>query len=86
MVILTRVICNYQRGANKQSQQQPLERPVLNHSLRQVNGKANICNGQFQAAFNRKADSYLNAKGGSPFSSIGDVTVQPNGIIKLLDI
>ena len=38
-------------------------------------GKANICNRQFQSAFTRKGDSDPPSKGASPFSPMGDITV-----------
>ena len=47
--------------------------------------KANICNRQFQSAFTREDDSDSPSKGASPFSSMGDITVDPKGVTKLLD-
>ena len=47
--------------------------------------KADICNRQFQSAFTREGDSDPPSKWTSPFSSIGDVTVDPKGVAKLLD-
>ena len=47
--------------------------------------KANICNRQFQSAFTRDDDSDPPSKGASPFSSMGDITVDPKGVTKLLD-
>ena len=47
--------------------------------------KANICNRQFQSAFTREDDSEPPSKGASPFSSMGDITVDPKGVTKLLD-
>ena len=47
--------------------------------------KANICNRQFQSAFTREDDSDPHSKGASPFSSMGDITVDPKGVTKLLD-
>ena len=47
--------------------------------------KANICNRQFQSAFTREDDSDPTSKGASPFSSMGDITVDPKGVAKLLD-
>ena len=47
--------------------------------------KANICNRQFQSAFSREDDSDPPSKGASPFSSMGDITVDPKGVTKLLD-
>ncbi|MCG8116962.1 MAG: reverse transcriptase domain-containing protein, partial [Candidatus Thiodiazotropha endolucinida] len=46
--------------------------------------KANICNKQFQSAFTRETDGELPTKGTSPFPSMGDITVDPNGVAKLL--
>ena len=47
--------------------------------------KANICNRQFQSAFTHEDDSDPPSKGASPFSSMGDITVDPKGVTKLLD-
>ena len=47
--------------------------------------KANICNRQFQSAFTREDDSDPPSKGASPFYSMGDITVDPKGVTKLLD-
>ena len=47
--------------------------------------KANICNRQFQSAFTREYDSDPPSKGASPFSSMGDITVDPKGVAELLD-
>ena len=47
--------------------------------------KAKICNRQFQSAFTREDDSDPPSKGASPFSSMGDITVDPKGVAKLLD-
>ena len=48
--------------------------------------KANICNKQFQSAFTQETDAELHvpSKGDSPFPSMGDITVDPNGVAKLL--
>ena len=46
--------------------------------------KANICNRQFQSAFTRETDGQLPSKGLSPFSSMEDKAVDPNGVQKLL--
>ena len=46
---------------------------------------ANICNRQFQSAFTRENNSDPPSKGASPFSSMGDITVEPKGVAKLLD-
>ena len=47
--------------------------------------KANICNRQFQSAFTHEGDSDPPSKGASPFSPMGDITVDPKGVAKLLD-
>ena len=47
--------------------------------------KANICYRQFQSAFTGKCDSDPPSKGASPFSPMGDITVDPKGVAKLLD-
>ena len=47
--------------------------------------KANICNRQFQSAFTREGDSDPPSKGASLFSPMGDITVDPKGVAKLLD-
>ena len=47
--------------------------------------KANICNRQFQSAFTHEDDSDPPSKGFSPFSSMGDITVDPKGVANLLD-
>ena len=47
--------------------------------------KASICNRQFQSAFTRQGDSDPPSKGASPFSPMGDITVYPKGVAKLLD-
>ena len=47
--------------------------------------KADICNPQLQSGFTREADSDPPSKGASPFSSIGEITVDPKGVAKLLD-
>ena len=47
--------------------------------------KADICNRQFQSAFTREGDSDPLSKGAGPFSSMGDITVDPKGVAKLLD-
>ena len=47
--------------------------------------KADICNRQFQSAFTREDDSDPPSKGASPFSSMGEITVDPKGVAKLLD-
>ena len=47
--------------------------------------KADICNRQFQSAFTREGDSDPPSKGASPFSSMGDITVDRKGVTKVLD-
>ena len=47
--------------------------------------KADICNRQFQSAFTREDDSDPPSKGASPFSSMGEITVDPKGVANLLD-
>ena len=47
--------------------------------------KADICNRQFKSAFTREADSDPPSKGTSPFFSMGEITVGPKGVAKLLD-
>ena len=47
--------------------------------------KANICNRQLQSAFTHEDDSDPPSKGASPFFSMGDITVDPKGVAKLLD-
>ena len=47
--------------------------------------KANIRNRQLQSAFTREDDSDPPSKGASPFFSMGDITVDPKGVAKLLD-
>ena len=43
--------------------------------------KADICNRQFQSAFTREAESDdPPSKGASPFSSMGEITVDPKGV------
>ena len=47
--------------------------------------KANICNRQFQSAFTRESDAEIPSKGTSPFTPMGEITVDPNGVLKLLN-
>ena len=47
--------------------------------------KANICNKQFQSAFTRETDSEIPSKGTSPFTAMGEITVDPIGVLKLLN-
>ena len=46
---------------------------------------ANICNRQFQSAFTRESDDEIPFKGTSPFTPMGEITVDPNGVLKLLN-
>ena len=50
-----------------------------------IKEKANICNRQFQSAFTREGDSGPPSKWASPLSPMGDITVDPRGVAKLLD-
>ena len=47
--------------------------------------KADICNRQFHSAFTCETNSDPPSKGASPFSSIGEITVDSKGVAKLLD-
>ena len=47
--------------------------------------KANICNRQFQSAFTRESDDEIPSKGTSPFTPMGEITVDPNRVLKLLN-
>ena len=47
--------------------------------------KANICNRQFQSAFTRVPDDEIPSKGTSPFTQMVEITVDPNGVLKLLN-
>ena len=47
--------------------------------------KANICNRQFQSVFTRESDAEIHFKGTSPFTPMGEITVDPNGVLKLLN-
>ena len=47
--------------------------------------KANICNGQFQSAFTRESDDEIPSKGTSPFTPMGEITVDPYGVLELLN-
>ena len=47
--------------------------------------KANICNRQFQSAFTCESDDEIPSKGTSPFTPMGEITVDPNGVLKLLN-
>ena len=41
--------------------------------------KANICNIQFQSVFTRESDAEIPSKGTSPFTLMGEITVDPTG-------
>ena len=47
--------------------------------------KANICKRQFQSAFTRKSDPEIPSKGTNPFTPMSENTVDPNGVLKLLN-
>ena len=47
--------------------------------------KANICNRQFESAFTRESDTEIPSKGTSPFTPMGELTVDPKGVLKLLN-
>ena len=47
--------------------------------------KADICNWQFQSAFTREAYSDQPSKGASQFSPMGEITVDPKWVAKLLN-
>ena len=47
--------------------------------------KANICNKQFESVFTRESDSEIPCKGTSPFTPMGEITVDPKGVLKLLN-
>ena len=47
--------------------------------------KANICNKQLQSAFTRETDSEIPSKGTSQFTAMGEITVDPKGVLKLLN-
>ena len=47
--------------------------------------KANVCNRQFQSAFTRESNDEIPAKGTSPFTAMGEITVEPEGAIKPLN-
>ena len=47
--------------------------------------KANICNRQFQSAFTRESDAEIPSKGTRPFTPMVKITVDPNGVLKLLN-
>ena len=47
--------------------------------------KANICKRQFQSAFTRESDDEIPSKGTGPFTPMGEITVDPNGVLGLLN-
>ena len=47
--------------------------------------KANICNRQFQSAFTRETNDEIPSKGTRPFTAMGEITVDPKGVTKLLN-
>ena len=47
--------------------------------------KANICNRQFESAFTRESDTEIPSKGTIPFTPMGEITVVPKGVLKLLN-
>ena len=47
--------------------------------------KANICNRQFESALTRESDTEIPSKGTSPFNPMGEITVDPKGVLKLLN-
>ena len=47
--------------------------------------KADICKWQFQSAFTREADSDQPSKGASPFSPMGEITIDPKWVAELMD-
>ena len=47
--------------------------------------KANICNKQFESVFTRESDSEIPCKGTSPFTPMGEIAVDPKGVLKLLN-
>ena len=47
--------------------------------------KANICYRQFQSAFTRESDAEIPFKGTSPFTPMGEITVDHNGVLKLFN-
>ena len=47
--------------------------------------KANIYNRQFESAFTRESDTEIPSKGTSPFNPMGEITVDPKGVLKLLN-
>ena len=51
-----------------------------NHGVKYFN-----INKQFQSAFTRETDSEIPSKGTSPFTPMGEITVDPKGVLKLLN-
>ena len=47
--------------------------------------KANVSNMQFQSAFTHESDTEIPSKGSSPFTPMVKITVDPNGVFKLLN-
>ena len=47
--------------------------------------KAYICNRQFESAFTRETDTEIPSKGTSPFTPMGEITVDCKGVLKLLN-
>ena len=47
--------------------------------------KANICNRQLQSAFSRESDTEIPSKGTTLFTPMVEITVVPNGVLKLLN-
>ena len=47
--------------------------------------KATICNRQFESAFIRESDTEIPSKGTSPFSPMGEITVDPKRVLKHLN-
>ena len=41
--------------------------------------------GQFESAFTRESDTGILSKGTSPFIPMGEITVDPKGVLKLLN-
>ena len=46
---------------------------------------ANICNKQFQSPFTRETNSEIPSKGTTPFIALCEITVDPKGVLKLLN-
>ena len=71
------VICQDASGINTLRENGILKTDTLD--------KANICNRQFQSAFTRGSNDEIPSKGTSPFIAVGEITVYPKGVIKLLN-